>query len=314
MAARSSGCADGEDALGAPVAVARRRPLERRRCRRWRASLRGSNVVVVVPAELGIARQRLRPPRAHVVALPRARRDAERDQRREDAPDREVGVGAHPVEHRLGGARAERAAHVLLVVDEVPLALVADVGVERVDLGGVDVVHPRREDAVAAQVAPVLVRHAVVRIVACAARRTRTARRWCPRSTSSPGRAWCRRAQRRLGQHLPPALGVERLLVPLGVADGRLRRQDQVARPEVDDRLRRHVPAARPRQARDHHLRRRVEADVAGRVELDGELPPERVLDDEAEVAAAILALGHRQRQLRPLGVAEGAARASRRS
>ena len=78
---------------------------------------------------------------------------------------------------------------------------------------------------------------------------------------------------------------------------------------QVDDRLRRHAPAAGPRQPRHHHLRRRVEADVARRIELDGELAAERVLDDEAEVAAVVLALGHRQRQLRPRRLAERAAR-----
>ena len=57
---------------------------------------------------------------------------------------REVGLSAHPIGGRPHCAAAERAAHVLLVVDDVPLARLAHVAVERVQLLRVDVVDPRR--------------------------------------------------------------------------------------------------------------------------------------------------------------------------
>ena len=51
-------------------------------------------------------------------------------------------------------------------MDDVPAAGLADVRVEDVGLDGIDVVDPCRPDRIAAQVALVLVRHAITGVVA----------------------------------------------------------------------------------------------------------------------------------------------------
>ena len=201
-----------------------------------------------------------------------------------------------PAFERLAGIHAG-AAHgrpevEQVVPDDAPAVLLDD-RVERVDRLGIDVVHPRRERAVRAQFAAVLVREHVVGIVRTGAVE--------PEPADGPA------VERLAGDDAIGPVGIAvclaqqradvRRLHPAAIAAGRRDARTLVYRQPIGSKRGkvhlRHVIAEGPEQLGDHHLGPCRHRAITGRIELDEPDLPGCVANRETRRDAVVLGRDH---------------------
>jgi hypothetical protein len=195
------------------------------------------------------------------------RLQAEADQAAAHGAGVEQVLRAGPVVGRGHAAAAERRAEVDQVVAHVGAAVLGHQRVERVDRLGVHVIEPRGKHAVAAQLAAILVRHDVVRVVGARAEEAdpahglafeRLARHHADAAVGSRSTPPAARESPRRIARLRPLFGVK-------VAVDRW----SAARAHVGHVVLGHVVAERPHQLRHRHLGAGGHAAVAARIELE---------------------------------------------
>ncbi len=216
---------------------------------------------------------------------------------------------AFPVVRRPDAAAAERGPEVDQVVPHERAAVFRDQHVERVDGLGVHVVQPRREHAVAAQLAPIFVRDEVVRVVGARADEANAADRL----------ALERLARDDSVRSVGLAIGALEQVVDVAephqpfVAAGRRELRavadDELLAAHVGDVVLRHVVAERPHQLRDGHFGPGRHAAVARRIEFQEPALTRRVLDRESRRHAVALRRGDRPRAGRRAVARVGAAK-----
>ena len=231
-------------------------------------------------------------------ALPGALVEAEREHRAEDVGNvEEVRVALHHARLARAAEPAEGIARVEDVVDDVAWrrALVRRVvghpDVHRVLLARIPVVHPRGEDAAAAQLAAILVIDRVVRVVAAGAGEVE-------RTDRQPGQPLRRLEAHEAAGHLraPREGEVERLVVE-GVHDahvvraGQARGELELALPDHHDLLARRVEAERVVELRADHAGRAGQLGMAGVIGLQQVEALAGDVDAEAQRRAVVLAV-----------------------